>query len=221
MPTLVQRLVSISSVHWLERSLAGIQGGGPGAVVKAAGLLWKSEIAGSNPALSFKLQRNQMFRPCLLVNIQYCGDRDREVASSASDRQGSNFESYVWRAVSSRSPQMVLLAQLSLYVHLYLGYRTVDSLILKWSRRFLFKTETQRPAKSKTHSEGTTTPPHPTGRVPHSTGRMAKGRAPNLAGRLAKGRVPHPAGKVATGGVADCYPPDIWKSRHAYNKPEK
>ena len=39
---------------------------------------------------------------------------------SASDRQGSNFESCVWRTVSSQSshhPQEVLLAQFSLYVH--------------------------------------------------------------------------------------------------------
>ena len=46
--------------------------------------------------------------------------RDREVACSASDRQGSNFESCVWRTVSSQSshhPQEVLLAQLSLYVY--------------------------------------------------------------------------------------------------------
>ena len=48
------------------------------------------------------------------------GLRDREVACSASDRQGSNFESCVWRTVSSQSshhPQEVLLAQFSLYVH--------------------------------------------------------------------------------------------------------
>ena len=47
--------------------------------------------------------------------------RDREVACSASDRQGSDFESCVWRTVSSHSshhPQIeVLLAQFSLYVH--------------------------------------------------------------------------------------------------------
>ena len=44
----------------------------------------------------------------------------REVASSASDLQGLNFESCVWRAVSSHSshnPQEVHLAQFSLYVH--------------------------------------------------------------------------------------------------------
>ena len=46
--------------------------------------------------------------------------RDREVACSASDRQGSNFESCVWMTVSSQSshhPQEVLLAQFSPYVH--------------------------------------------------------------------------------------------------------
>ena len=46
--------------------------------------------------------------------------RDREVACSASDRQGANFESCVWRTVSSQTshhPQEVLLAQFSLYVH--------------------------------------------------------------------------------------------------------
>ena len=56
---------------------------------------------------------------CHLVSI--VGSlRDREVACSASDRQGSNFESCVWRTVSSQSshhPQEVLLAQFSLYVH--------------------------------------------------------------------------------------------------------
>ena len=46
--------------------------------------------------------------------------RDREVTCSVSDCQGSNFESCVWRAVSSHSshhPQKVLLAQFSLYVN--------------------------------------------------------------------------------------------------------
>ena len=42
------------------------------------------------------------------------------VLDMASDRQGSNFESCVWRTVSSQSshhPHEVLLAQFSLYVH--------------------------------------------------------------------------------------------------------
>ena len=62
-----------------------------------------------------------MFFPRSLVKIQYCGEpRDREVECLASDRQGPNFESCVWRAVSSHSshhPQVVLLAQFSLNVH--------------------------------------------------------------------------------------------------------
>ena len=62
-----------------------------------------------------------MFLPHPRVKVSIVGSlRDREVASSASDRQGSNFESYVWRTVSSQSshhPQEILLAQFSLYVH--------------------------------------------------------------------------------------------------------
>ena len=52
------------------------------------------------------------------------GEGPRVVVSTAafhaSDRQGSNFESCVWRRVSSQSshhPQEVLLVQFSLYVH--------------------------------------------------------------------------------------------------------
>ena len=48
--------------------------------------------------------------------------RNREEACSASDRQGSNFESCVCRAVSSHlshHPQEVLLAQFSLYMHTF------------------------------------------------------------------------------------------------------
>ena len=62
-----------------------------------------------------------MFLPHPRVKVSIVGSlRDREVACSASDRQGSNFESCVWRTVSSHSfhhPQEVLLAQFSLYVH--------------------------------------------------------------------------------------------------------
>ena len=62
-----------------------------------------------------------MFLPHPRVKVSIVGSlRDREVACSASDRQGSNFESYVWRTVSSQSShhsQEVLLAQFSLYVH--------------------------------------------------------------------------------------------------------
>ena len=59
--------------------------------------------------------------PPSLVKIQYCGSiRDREVVCSASDRKNSNFESCVWRSVSSHSShhlREVLLVQFSLYVH--------------------------------------------------------------------------------------------------------
>ena len=62
-----------------------------------------------------------MFLPHPRVKLSIVGSlRDREVACSASDRQGSNFESCVWRTVSSHSshhPQEVLLAQFILYVH--------------------------------------------------------------------------------------------------------
>ena len=62
-----------------------------------------------------------MFLPHPRVKVSIVGSlRDREVACSASDRQGSNFESCVWRTVSSQSshhPQEALLAQFSLYVH--------------------------------------------------------------------------------------------------------
>ena len=55
------------------------------------------------------------------INTTIVGSlRDREVPCSASNRQGPNFESCVWRTVSSQSshhPQEVLLAQFSLYVH--------------------------------------------------------------------------------------------------------
>ena len=62
-----------------------------------------------------------MFLPHPRVKVSIVGSlRDRDVACSASDRQGSNFESRVWRTVSSQSShhlQEVLLAQFSLYVH--------------------------------------------------------------------------------------------------------
>ena len=59
-----------------------------------------------------------MFLPHPRVKVSIVGSlRDREVACSASDRQGSNIESCVWRAVSSQSSHPVGLAQFSLYVH--------------------------------------------------------------------------------------------------------
>ena len=63
-------------------------------------------------------KKQKMFLPHPHVKVSIVGSlRDREVACSASDRQGSNFESCVWRTMSSHHPQEVLLAQFSLYVH--------------------------------------------------------------------------------------------------------
>ena len=52
-------------------------------------LLGKSEIAGSSPTLAFTFQRNKTCLPRSLVKIGG-SPSDREVACSASDRQGAN-----------------------------------------------------------------------------------------------------------------------------------
>ena len=79
-----------------------------------------ARVRGSVPGLG-GLKETELFLPHPRVKVSILGSlRDREVACSASDRQGSNFESCVWRTVSSQSshhPQEVLLAQFSLYVH--------------------------------------------------------------------------------------------------------
>ena len=99
-------------------SLPGGQGGGPRVVVNTAA--FHARVRGSVPGLG-GLKETKMFLPHPRVKVSIVGSlRDREVACSASDRQGSNFESCVWRTVSSQSshhPQEVLLAQFSLYVH--------------------------------------------------------------------------------------------------------
>ena len=91
-------------------------GGGPRLVASTAA--FHARVRGSVPGLG-GLKETKMFLPHPKLSI--VGNlRDREVACSASDRQGSNFESCVWRTVSSQSsyhPQEVLLAQFSLYVH--------------------------------------------------------------------------------------------------------
>ena len=65
--------------------------------------------------------KETMFLPHPRVKVSIVGSlRDRKVACSASDRQGSNSESCVWRTVSISiisPPQEALLAQFSLYVH--------------------------------------------------------------------------------------------------------
>ena len=93
-------------------------GGGPKVVVSTAA--FHVRVPGSVPGLG-GLKETKMFLPHPRVKLSIVESlRDREVACSVSDRQGLNFESCVWRTVSSHSshhPQEVLLAQFSLYVH--------------------------------------------------------------------------------------------------------
>ena len=108
----------IRSVSKINCVLWYIAGGGPRVVVSTAA--FHARVRGSVPGLG-GLKETKMFLPHPRVKVSIVGSlRDREVACSASDRQGSNFESCVWRTVSSQSshhPQEVLLAQFSLYVH--------------------------------------------------------------------------------------------------------
>ena len=95
-----------------------LKGGGPRVVVSTAA--FHARVRGSVPGLG-GWKETKLFLPHPRVKVSIVGSlRDREVACSASDRKGSNFESCVWRTVSSQSshhPQEVLLAQFSLYVH--------------------------------------------------------------------------------------------------------
>ena len=93
-----------------------MKGGGPRVVVSTAA--FHARVRGSVPGLG-GLKETKLFLPHPRVKVSIVGSL-REVACSASDRQGSDFESCVWRTVSSQSshhPQEVLLAQFSLYVH--------------------------------------------------------------------------------------------------------
>ena len=75
-------------------------GGGPRVVVSTAA--FHARVRGSVPGLGGL--KKKMFLPLLRVKVSIVGSlRDKEVACSPSDRQGSNFESCVWRTVSSQS----------------------------------------------------------------------------------------------------------------------
>ena len=99
-------------------NVCDVEGGGPRVVDSTAA--FHARVRGSVPGLG-GLRETKMFLLHPRVKVSTMGSlRDREVACSASDRQGSNFESCVWRTVSSQSshhPQEVLLAQFSLYLH--------------------------------------------------------------------------------------------------------
>ena len=112
------RKIYTDRAYSMNKVLVSLLGGGPRVVVSTAAL--HARVRGSVPGLG-GLKETKMFLPHPRVKVSIVGSlRDREVACSASDRQGSNFESCVWRTVSSQSshhPQEVLLAQFSLYVH--------------------------------------------------------------------------------------------------------
>ena len=106
------------TVHYKLYVCTPPAGGGPRVVVSTAA--FHARVRGSVPGLG-GLKETKLFLPHPRVKVSIVESlRDREVACSVSDRQGSNFESCVWRTVSSQSshhPQEVLLAQFSLYVH--------------------------------------------------------------------------------------------------------
>ena len=116
--TLCRHLLGVNSICHCSTWLSSGMGGGPRVVVSTAALY--ARVRGSVPGLG-GFKETKMFLPHPRVKVSIVGSlRDREVACSASDRQGPNFESCVWRTVSSQSshnPQEVLLAQFSLYVH--------------------------------------------------------------------------------------------------------
>ena len=112
-------VIAIASDNFtFRRSFVLAEGGGPRVVVSTAA--FHARVRGLVPGLG-GFKETKMFLPHPRVKVSIVGSlRDREVACSASDRQGSNFESCVWRTVSSHSshhPQEVLQAQFSLYVH--------------------------------------------------------------------------------------------------------
>ena len=116
--TSITRWQSLLSRRMRYACVTHALGGGPRVVVSTAA--FHARVRGSVPGLG-GLKETQMLLPHPRVKVSIVGSlRDWEVACSVSDRQGSNFESCVWRTVSSQSshhPQEVLLAQFSLYVH--------------------------------------------------------------------------------------------------------
>ena len=114
----VYAAASQSLILSLSRACSYIWGGGPRVVVSTAA--FQARVRGSVPGHG-GLKETKMFLLHPRVKVSIVGSLcDREVVCSASDRQGSNLESCVWRTVSSQSshhPQEVLLAQFSLYVH--------------------------------------------------------------------------------------------------------
>ena len=95
-----------------------ISSGLTGLSVVVSTAAFHARVRGSVPGLG-GLKETKMFFPPPRVKVSIVGSlRDRDVACSAADRQASNFESCVWKTVSSHHPQEVLLAHfISLYAH--------------------------------------------------------------------------------------------------------
>ena len=115
------------------RTLQSVPNSGRGPRVVVSTAAFQARVRFPVPGLGGL--KEKLFLPHPRVKVSIVGSlRDREVGCSASDRQGSNFESCVWRTVSSQSshhPQEVLLAQFSLYVHK--GGLKPDSFHFIWS----------------------------------------------------------------------------------------
>ena len=93
----VFRQTSLTSINPSDSEL--FLGGGPRVVVSTAAF-----HASGFGSRSRRFERNKNVSPHPRVKVGIVGSlRDREVACSTSDRQGSNFESCVWRTVSSQS----------------------------------------------------------------------------------------------------------------------
>ena len=83
--------VNVGLTKWLGFPLK--MGGGPRVVVSTAAV--HARVRGSVPGLD-GFKETKMFLPHPRVKVSIVGGlRDRKVAYSASDRQGSNFESCV------------------------------------------------------------------------------------------------------------------------------
>ena len=112
---MTQLAISLTKNYWCASCICPIR-----LIIsqRPLGVGWFKEMS---VIISPGIYTQRLILRCSNQCSQYCGSLcNREVACSASDRQDSNFESCVWRTVSSQSshhPQEVLLAQSSLYVH--------------------------------------------------------------------------------------------------------
>ena len=93
-------------------------GGDPGSVIKAAYLEGRRSRVRPHSRHQVVKKQSVSTPAAHLWRFNVVGSlRDRDVACSATYRQGQNFESCVPRAVSSHHPQEDLMAHLSLFVH--------------------------------------------------------------------------------------------------------